>query len=446
VAVREITIPYTPRPAFSPFHNRHQRWACLVLHRRAGKTVSGINDLIRASITCKLRDPHFAYIAPYRSQAKSVAWDYLKRYSEPIRSATNEAELKVTLVNGGRISLFGADNADAMRGLYFDGVFLDEFGDYRPSVWGNVIRPTLSDRQGWAVFSGTPKGKNQFWSIREQARKDPKEWFLLTLPASVSGLLPRSELSAARAQLSKDQYEQEYECSFEAAIMGAFYGIEMRELTLAGQITKVEWQKDLPVYTAWDIGYRDDTAIWFYQCAGNEIHVIDYYAVSGADILDLATTVVAKPYRYGKHFLPHDARAKTLAAAGKSVIEQLAEHLGLKNLAIVPGLSVQDGIQAARALLPNCWFDDGKCSEGIEALRQYQREYDEDKKAYRQTPRHDWTSHPADAFRMLAIAHRVEPLQKTPDPGRILMVGPDNQVTLNDMWAAHKAQSNSRRI
>lgn len=359
--------------------------------------------------------------------------------------SANEAELKVTLLNGGRISLFGADNADAMRGLYFDGVFLDEFGDYRPSVWGNVIRPTLSDRQGWAVFSGTPKGKNQFWLIYEQARKD-KDWFLLTLPASQSGLLPQSELNAAKAQLSKDQYDQEYECSFEAAILGAYYGIEMREATLQGRITQVPYDPNVPTYTAWDIGWRDDTAIWFYQVVRNEIHIIDYYAVSGANVLELATTVSSKPYRYGKHYLPHDARAKTLAAAGKSIIEQMAEHLGLKNLAIVPDLGVQDGIQAVRAMLPMCWFDDEKCGEGIEALRQYQREYDEDKKAYRQTPRHDWTSHPADSFRMLAVIWRQEPTVKFPDPVRPLIVGPENQFTMNDAWSSIKTTNNPRRI
>lgn len=434
--VREIVIPYCPRPQFKSFHDRKQRWACLVIHRRAGKTVAGINDLNRAAITCKLPNPNFAYIAPFRSQAKSVAWDYLKFYSAPIRESANEAELKVTLLNGGKISLFGADNADAMRGLYFDGVFLDEFGDYRPSVWGNVIRPTLSDRQGWAVFSGTPKGKNQFWAIYEQARKD-KDWYLLKLPASQSGLLPQEELNAARAQLSKDQYDQEYECSFEAAILGAFYGTEMREAQIQGRIKRVPYDPALPVYTAWDIGYRDDTAIWFYQTVRNEIHVIDYYAVSGADIRQLSMEVLSRPYKYAKHYLPHDARAKTLAAQGKSVIEQLAAFLHLDKMAIVPDIGVQDGIQAVRAMLPRCWFDEEKCAEGIEALRQYQREYDEDKKAYRQTPRHDWSSHPADAFRMLAVAWRAEPKIRPPDPARPLLVGPQNQATLDDMWASH---------
>ena len=388
--------------------------------------------------------PLYGFVAPFRSQAKSVVWEYLKFYSQPIAADSNESELTVTLLNGSKIRLFGADNADAIRGLGFSGIYMDEFGDFKSSVWGNVIRPALSDRQGWAVFGGTPKGKNQFWDIRQTAAKLKDEWFLLELPASKSGLLPDGELAAARAQLSKDQYDQEYECSFEAAILGAFYGEDLREATEQGRICQVDYQPEVPVHTAWDLGYRDDTAIWWYQVIRNEIHVLDYYAVSGANIDELGAVVKSKPYNYGKHYLPHDARAKTLASGGKSVIEQMAEHLGINNMAIVPDLGVQDGIQAVRQMLPQTWFDEERCFDGLEALRQYQREYDEDKKAFRQTPRHDWTSHPADAMRMLAIAWRIEPKVKPPDVIKPLMVGPENTVTLNDMWATHKTIRSQR--
>ena len=226
--------------------------------------------------------------------------------------------------------------------------------------------------------------------------------------------------------------------------MGAFYGEDLRKITDAEQVRRVDYDPHLPTHTAWDLGFRDDTAIWWYQVVRNEIHVIDYFAISGANIAEIAKIVVEKPYKYGKHYLPHDARAKTLAAAGKSVIEQLAEFLGINNLAIVPDLSVQDGIQAVRQMLPQCWFDAERTHDGLEALRQYQREYDEDKKAFRQTPRHDWTSHPADAFRMMAIAWRLEPKVKPPDTIKPLMVGPENTVTLEDMWATHKPTRSSR--
>jgi hypothetical protein len=301
----------------------------------------------------------------------------------------------------------------------------------------------LSDKTGWCVFGGTPKGRNQFWDIYETATRLPSEWFLLRLPATSSGILPATELAAARAQLAEDQYLQEYECSFEAAILGAFFGKEMREAEQQGRICQVPYDPNLPVYSSWDLGYRDDTAIWFYQIGRGEIRVIDFHAVSGADIYDIAETVTQKPYRYAKHYLPHDARAKSLQT-GKSIIEQLATHLDVAKLAVVPDIGVQSGIQAVRMVLPKVWFDAEKCREGIEALRQYQREYDEDKKAYRQSPRHDWTSHPSDAFRMLAVSY-AEQADKTPtlEP-KPLIVGPENTVTLNDMWAVHDRQGSRR--
>lgn len=418
----------------------------MVAHRRAGKTVAAINDLIRAAITCKSPMPLFGYVAPYRSQAKSVAWDYLKYFSRPIAKSSNEGDLIIELLNGAKIRLFGADNADAMRGLGFDGLYLDEYGDFKPSVWGNVIRPALSDKQGWCVFGGTPKGKNQFWDIYETSKRLPNEWFTLSLPASKSNLLPESELQAAQAQLAEDQYLQEYECSFEAAIVGAIWGTEMRRVSEDGRITKVENQIEVKTHTAWDLGHTDDTAIWWYQVIAGEIHIVDFFALSGGTIEEFVSKIKEKPYNYGKHYLPHDARARTLASGGKSVIEQMATHLGINNLAIVPSLSVQDGIQAVRMALPKCWFDAEKCADGIEALRQYQREYDEDKKAFRQTPKHDWTSHPADAMRMLAISWREEPTVKPPDPSKVLIVGPENEVTMNDMWAIHKQTARSNRI
>lgn len=384
----------------------------------------------------------FGYVAPYQNQARRIAWDYFKYFAEPLIKDVNEAQMTLTLVNGSKVSLFGADNADAMRGLGFSGVYLDEYGDFKPSVFGNVIRPALSDKQGWAVFAGTPKGKNQFWDIYETAMRLPDEWFLLRLPASESGLLPRGELNAAKAQLSEDQYLQEYECSFEAAILGAFYGTEMRHAQ--HRITpEVQYDPGSPVFTAWDLGYRDDTAIWWYQVISGEVRVIDFYAVSGADIRAIAEVVVNKGYKYQKHYLPHDARAKSLQT-GRSIVEQLAEHLGISNLSVVPNIGIQDGIQAVRQMLPRTWFNSVKCGDGIEALRQYQREYDEDKKAFRESPRHDWTSHPADAFRMLAVAWRQEPAAQKPLDSKVLIVGPQNEVTMNDMWQVHE-RSVSRR-
>lgn len=431
--MKKIKLKYRPRTAFFDFHERKERWAVLVAHRRAGKTVACINELIVRALTENKPNARYAYLAPYHSQSKTIAWDYLLRYSEPFRTAANQSELWVELINGSRIRLFGADNPDNLRGLYLDGVILDEYADMKPSVWGAVLRPLLADRKGWAVFIGTPKGHNAFWEVYNNATKQ-NNWYVKTLRASQTKLLDDEELSDAFNSMTEDQYMQEFECSFEAAILGAYYGKEMRVLTDQGRVTKVEYDPMFPVHTAWDLGYSDDTAIWWYQVVHGEIRILEYHSSNGQPVAYYTGLIQSKSYHYGTHWLPHDARAKTLASGGKSVIEQISNKIPVESLKIVPSLSLQDGIQAARLALNRCWFDADKTEDGIECLRQYQREYDEDKKVFRDKPRHDWTSHGADAFRMLAIAWKEEEKIPTKDDSiRGITVG-NNDTTLNEMW------------
>lgn len=434
---------YKARDAFRAFHYRKERWAVLVCHRRAGKTVASINDLIRRALAEDKTDARYAYIAPYYAQAKNIAWDYLIRYAEPAMVKANQSELWVELVNGAKIRLFGADNPDALRGLYLDGVVLDEYADMKPRIWGEIVRPLLTDRQGWATFIGTPKGHNGFWEVYNEAVKSPN-WYTKTLRADQSGLLPREELEDAQASMSMNQYEQEFLCSFEAAILGAYYGQEMRRLTDLGQITKVTYDPMYKVSTAWDLGYTDSTSIWFFQVIHGEIRVLEYFEAHTQAVPFYTGVINSKPYIYDTHWLPHDARAKTMASGGKSVIEQISDKIPLESLKIVPNLSIQDGIQASRMALLRCWFDAEKCEQGIECLRQYQREYDDDKKMFRDRPRHDWASHGADAFRMLSIAwseqHKVVEVDK---PIRGVVVG-KNDVTMDELWASTPKQSNGR--
>ena len=431
--VINVELDYKPRSVFLDFHERQQRWAVIVAHRRCGKTVSCINDLIYKALIEGKEDARYAYLAPYYAQAKSIAFDYLMRFSEPVRANHNVSELWVELINGARIRLFGADNPDALRGLYLDGVVLDEYADMKPSIWGAVLRPLLSDRKGWAVFIGTPKGHNSFWEVYNKATQDPA-WYAKTLRASQTGLLEQEELDDAKKMMSEDQYLAEFECDFESAILGAYYGKEMRSITDAGRITNIEYDRMFPVHTAWDLGYSDDTTIWFYQVVHGEIRLLDYHSSNGHNVQYYVDVIKDRDYVYGTHWLPHDARAKTLASGGKSIIEQLSEKIDIKSFRIVPSLSLQDGIQAVRMALTRSWFD-FKCDDGIECLKQYQREYDDDKKMFRDKPRHDWTSHGADAFRMLAIAWREEE-KALPVDGSIrgLSVGKENDATLNDMW------------
>jgi len=445
--VLDIELEYAPRDVFQDFHDRTQRWAVVVAHRRCGKTVSCINDLIFRALTEDKEHGQYAYVAPYYSQAKNIAWDYLQRYAKPVMAKANQSELWVELVNGAKIKLYGADNPDALRGLYLDGVVLDEYADMRPRMWGEIIRPLLADRMGWAVFIGTPKGHNAFYDVYENATKDPR-WFAKTLRASQTGLLPQSELDDAQASMSPDQYEQEFECSFEAAIMGAYYGKEMRVLTDAGRITKVEADPLFSTNTAWDLGYSDDTAIWWFQVIYGEIRVLDYHSSNGHQVSYYTDLIQSKQnefgYKYGTHYLPHDARAKTLASGGKSIIEQIASKIPLTSLKIVPSLSLQDGIQATRLALMRSWFNAERCQEGIECLRQYQREYDEDKKVFRDKPKHDFTSHGADAFRMLSIAWKEED-KTTPKDNSIrgIVVG-KNETTLNELWKTSAPKPSGR--
>lgn len=409
-AAAVIESSYAPRRQFMQLHTRETRWGIAVCHRRAGKTVACVNDLIKAAATCERDNPRFAYIAPQLNQAKDIAWSYLLEYTDcfgPERKV-NASELWVELPNNGaRIRIYGADNPDRLRGIYLDGAVLDEFGDMDPTVWSLVIRPALSDRKGWAVFIGTPKGKNTFHTLWTLAEDDPA-WFRLNLKASETGLLDEAELKDARRTMSEDEYAQEYECSFEAAIRGAYYGKEMNDAE--ARIASVPYDPRLPVHTAWDLGVADSTVIWFVQAVGRETRFIDCLKGEGVGLDWYAKRLAERDYVWGNHYLPHDVEVRELGT-GKSRKEVL-QALGIR-ATVCPNIPIADGIQAVRMMLPTCWFDKDKCKAGIEALRMYRRDYDEKRQEFRVSPFHDWTSHYADAARYFAVGHRDRsPVQK----------------------------------
>jgi len=403
-------------------------------------------------------------VAPFYSQAKRVAWAYLLRAAAGAAAAVNIAELTVTLVNGSKIMLFGADNPDALRGLYFDGVVIDEPAQMRGRVFSEIIRPALADRIGWCLFIGTPMGKNEFWKLREQARTDPA-WFYMELKASVSGLLPQSEIDDMARVMDEDELAQELECDFSAAIKGSFYGKFINDARAQGRIRRVAHDAALPVHTVWDLGYTDTTAIWFWQCLGPEIRYIRALERAGLELADYVDILRSfTQYTYGDVWLPHDARARSLQT-GRSTIEILHRSHNVKSR-LVPELSVQQGIQAARFVLssPTTYIDADDCEEGIEALSQYQREWDDERHCFKEQPKHDHSSNYADAFRYSAIiAHkgaRVGANRITPPPAPVLrngrIIGRDDSrynpklpfggnVTLNELFAAH-AQRGRQRI
>ncbi len=384
----------------------------MVAHRRAGKTVACVADLVLDAKFTKKQDARFAYIAPQYNQAKDVAWMYVKRLTSDIPGVKlNESELRADFPNGARIRLYGADNPDRLRGIYLDGAILDEFADMRPSVWGEIVRPMLMDRKGWAAFIGTPKGRNSFYHIYERSRDD-EEWFSLILRASESGLISVDELEAARKELTPEQYAQELECSFEAAIIGAYWAKELAEADRAGRIGDVPYEPLLPVHTAWDLGVGDSTAIWFFQVSGKEVRVIDHYENHGQGLPHYAAVLASKPYTYGTDWLPHDAKVRELGT-GRTRVETL---VGLQRKPrIVPDHKLMDGINAVRQTIPSMWFDAIKCADGLEALRQYRSEFDEKAKTFKHSPRHDWTSHSSDAARYMAMAYREMKAPPAPD-------------------------------
>lgn len=401
-----IDLGYRAREPFVPYHKRSERFSCVVAHRRAGKTVASIVDLIDAALRCEALNGRFAYLAPYYAQAKDVAWGYLKQYATPIPGVTtNESELRVDFPNGARIRLYGADNYDRMRGIYLDGVVLDESADMDPRAWSEVIRPALADRKGWASFIGTPKGKNAFWETYERAVATP-EWFNLRLKASETGLIDPDELRALRAEMSEDEYARELETSFEAAVEGSYYARLLTQSEVDGRIGSVPHDPGLEVHAAWDLGIADSTCIWLAQFVGREVRLIDYIENNGVALDWYARALREKPYTYAPLILPHDAQARELGT-GKSRVEML-EGLGFKSR-LAPRLSVEDGIEAVRRMLPMTWIDAKRCDVGLRAIREYREKRDE-KRRVSLGPLHDWSSHAADALRYLSVAYE-EPRQ-----------------------------------
>ena len=406
----EIVIPYKPRPLQLEMHKGidEHRFSLFVCHRRFGKTVALVNQLLKGALTCERDRPRFAYLAPLYKQAKQIAWDYLRHYTEPIPGRkVYESELRVDLPNGARIQLFGADNPDAIRGIYLDGVALDEYGQMSPRLWPEIVLPTLADREGWGAIIGTPLGHNDFYRKYRHAQDDA-EWFCRLYRASDTGILHENELRRQRSQMSEEQYAQEYECDFNVGTPGAYYARIVGQAEEDGRIkANVVAEPQLPTFTAWDLGIGDSTSIWWAQVHHNEVRIIDFYESAGEPLSHYIDIVKARGRErgisYEGHLAPHDIEVRELTS-GRARID-VAREMGI-HFEVVPKLSVDDGIEAVRNLLPRCWFDRDRCAKGIEALRSYRRDMVARTGELSSRPLHDWSSHAADAFRYLALGIR----------------------------------------
>lgn len=405
MAVQQVVIPYAPRPQQVEIHSKldAHRFGAAVCHRRFGKTVLAVNQLIKGALTCKLPRPRFAYLAPTYRQGKAIAWDYLKHYTNVIPGREfNESELRVDLPNAAQIRIYGADNPDALRGIYLDGVVPDEFGLMPSRTFSEVLRPALADRQGWAFFIGTPNGKNHFYDVCQQARTEAG-WFFAEFKASETGLIAKSELEMARKSMTPDEYDQEWECSFEASVKGAIFADEIRRARDGKRIKTIPYDRSILVDTFWDLGVGDATSIWFVQAVGLEIRLIDYYESSGQGLDHYISVLKQKGYSYGRHVGPHDIEVKEFGS-GKTRLE-MAREMGI-NFEVAPKLGLEDGINAARLLFDRCYFDQDRCKLGLDALMNYRRDFNTRIDEFKPVPVHDWASHGADAFRYMAVSIR----------------------------------------
>lgn len=414
-----IGLGYCARAPFVPFHTRKERFACIVAHRRAGKTVASTLDGIDHALRCAKPDGRYAYIAPYYAQAKDIVWSYVKNYTWQIPGVqVNESELRVDLPNKARFRLYGADNYDRMRGIYLDGAIIDEPADQPPQAWREVIRPALSDRQGWATFIGTPKGRNAFYDIYQNAIGDP-DWFALKLKASETGLIPEAELAALRAQMSENEYNREMECDFDAAIEGAYYAEHITKARSDGRVTFVPEDPHMVVRLFADIGgtgaKADNFVFWAAQFVGMGINWTNHYEVQGQPIgyhLDWMRKQGYTPDRC-KIWLPHDGETqdRVIDVSYRSAFEGAGY-----SVEVIPNQgkgAAMNRIEKGRQLFPRMKFDETKCRAGIDALASYHEKRDE-KRGVGLGPMHDWASHSADAFGAGCIAYEEPTTKREP--------------------------------
>jgi hypothetical protein len=273
-----------------------------------------------------------------------------------------------------------------------------------PSLFGEVVRPALSDRQGFAIFIGTPKGKNAFFDLYQRASEIP-EWFTAVYKASETKVVDDSELVDAQQIMSHEEYQQEYECSWTAAIKGAIYGQLMATAEMDKRIGFIPIEPMLDVHTFWDLGISDSMSIWFVQATGSEIRLINYYENNNQGmqhyIQYLESFAKEQQVKYGEHYAPHDIQVRELMS-GESRLDT-ARKMGI-HFRVVKQHKVEDGIEATRRILPRCWFDANRCKVGIQALSQYRYEYDDKHGVLKKSPLHDWASHPSDAFRQMGVS------------------------------------------
>lgn len=365
---------------------------------------------------------------PEYAQARKAIWNAVnphtgkrridEAFPHELRENTNDQEMFIRFKSGSTWQVIGSDRYNSLVGAGVAGVVFSEWALCNPSAWG-YISPMMRENNGWAAFITTPRGRNHAHSMYESAQKNDG-WFaeLSSIhhtkafnEAELQEILQTDYVDLYGEDVGRAQFEQEYECSFNAAILGAFYAREMVNVRKEGRIDEtLEAVPGWPVHRAWDIGVRDDTSIWFFQVVGTQLFILDCYSQSGAGVDHYADIIHNRHeehgWQHGIDFVPHDARVKEWGT-GRTRVETM-QGLDL-NPQVVPSATKLDGINAVRKTLPRCVFHSRCEDQGISALEQYRREWDDEKKAFKANEVHDWTSHLSDAFRYLALAWREAP-------------------------------------
>lgn len=409
-----IQLPYnfTPRPYQLPFLQAMERGikrADLCWHRRSGKEKTCTNFSIKSMTT---RIGSYYYMFPEALQGRKVLWDgtdksgfrFINHFPRDFMdSEPNNTEMKIRAVNGSLFQIVGSDNFNSILGTNPLGITFSEFALQNPYAWG-YFRPILAENDGWAVFNYTPRGDNHALQIHELAMND-SSWFSQVLTVDDTHAIPQAVLDQERREIIRLDgndalFQQEYYCNFTVPMAGAYYADHLMRAYQAGRVGNVPYDPRYLVDTWWDLGVGANMAIWFVQRIGAELRFIDYMSGGAFGLIEYVKRVREKPYLYGKHIGPHDLEAPEISN-GKTRRET-AGSLGF-DFEVAPKLSPLDGIEAAANMFSLCWFDKANCADGLNALKNYHRQYDEKRKMYLDTPYHDWASHGADAFRTGAV-------------------------------------------
>lgn len=423
----ELKLPHRwqPRPyqlkAWRALIHEGKKRAVLLWHRRAGKDLLLLNATLIAS---QRRAGVYWHIFPTAKQGRKILWDgvtkdgraFLDHVPRDLVQSRNETDMKLKFANGAVWQIVGADNFnEALIGGNPAGLVFSEYALQNPACWDH-LRPIVAENDGWAAFAFTPRGANHGQKLFEMAARNPA-WFAERLTIADTGAIAAAAIEdERRAGMPDELIEQEFYCSFTAALVGSYYGKLLEQAERDGRIAKLPSQHGQTVETWWDLGMNDATAIWFAARAGDELHVLDYYEASGEGLDHYADVLHAKGYAYARHVFPHDVAVRELGT-GRSRIETLrAMGIGgpIARAEVAPQLRLADGINAVRTILPRCWFDAERCEQGLSALKQYQRRWNEQRRTFEDAPHHDWTSHAADAFRYGALLQRAQPRRPQP--------------------------------